>query len=57
MYLVLDYAICKYFADVSVTFIYLLFSYFRYKLFIAQMAGRYCCAAGRVLQSEKKIIW
>jgi len=54
MYSVLDYAVSKYVADTSVTFIYLLFSYLRYKLFITQMAGRYFCAAGRVLQRKQK---
>jgi len=50
MYSVLDFAISKYVADASVTFICLLFSYLRYELFVTQMAGKYCCAAGRVLQ-------
>jgi hypothetical protein len=54
MYSVLEFAISKYVADVSVTFICLLFSYLRYKLFITQMAGKCCCAAGRVLQRKTK---
>jgi len=60
MYSVLDYAVSKYVVDTSVTFIYLLFSYLRYKLFITQMAGRYFCVAGRDLQRKPKklkIIW
>jgi hypothetical protein len=57
----IDYEVSKYVWDASVTFIYLSFSYLRYKLFITRMASN-CSVVLRTQfhrenKKKKKAIW